>query len=481
MRSNDILYFILDSAQIQCYCNSGDNCFNNTCNIDNETDSQCEVVYLPSTEVKLNYLCFIKKEGMLDTNQCGDETPTHYCCNNFNECNRCPPCEIFSNYTDLLMESCQSCRIPPSPSQSPESPLPSNQPLNLEQIVFIVFGCTTLPFLLVIASVVILLVCYGYHQKNQSRSSLESNHIDLDHDMQPVGISSSGGTSSGMNGPRMLRSRTVSHDLHKIRVIGKGRFGEVWLCKPRAEYDHQLIAMKVFQYRHEAAWTREIDIYNTYMLNHNNILKFLGNDRMEFPHTVELCTLFEYHENGTLYEYLKSRESLSFSESHFMGVSFFTGLEYLHRTITAGVQKPGIAHRDIKSRNILVKQDQSLCISDLGMAVKASTSDDGTESVDEEPTNKLSGTKRYMSPEILNGSMDYKKFISYTRSDIYSASLTLWELFACCTINGVHHTYNLPYYNMVPLDPDINQMKECVCILNKRPELPSFWDDNDVS
>jgi serine/threonine protein kinase len=297
--------------------------------------------------------------------------------------------------------------------------------------------------------------------------------------MQPVGISSSGGTSSGMNGPRMLRSRTVSHDLHKIRVIGKGRFGEVWLCKPRAEYDHQLIAMKVFQYRHEAAWTREIDIYNTYMLNHNNILKFLGNDRMEFPHTVELCTLFEYHENGTLYEYLKSRESLSFSESHFMGVSFFTGLEYLHRTITAGVQKPGIAHRDIKSRNILVKQDQSLCISDLGMAVKASTSDDGTESVDEEPTNKLSGTKRYMSPEILNGSMDYKKFISYTRSDIYSASLTLWELFACCTINGVHHTYNLPYYNMVPLDPDINQMKECVCILNKRPELPSFWDDND--
>lgn len=32
--------------------------------------------------------------------------------------------------------------------------------------------------------------------------------------------------------------------------------------------------------------------------------------------------------------------------------------------------KPAMAHRDIKSRNILVKADGSCCIADLGLAVR---------------------------------------------------------------------------------------------------------------
>lgn len=48
------------------------------------------------------------------------------------------------------------------------------------------------------------------------------------------------------------------------------------------EYETSNIAMKVFQQRHENAWNREVEIYNTYMLNHDNILKFLGSDRMEY-------------------------------------------------------------------------------------------------------------------------------------------------------------------------------------------------------
>lgn len=55
----------------------------------------------------------------------------------------------------------------------------------------------------------------------------------------------------------------------------------------------------------------------------------------------------------------------------------------------------GIAHRDLKSRNILVQKDYSLCIADLGLAVKQADSGNGVDLV---PTNKLSGKyKQYYS------------------------------------------------------------------------------------
>ena len=42
-----------------------------------------------------------------------------------------------------------------------------------------------------------------------------------------------------------------------------------------------------------------------------------------------------------------------------------------------------------------------------------------------------SGTKRYLSPEILSEKMDFEKFTDYIMSDIYSFSYVLWELFNC--------------------------------------------------
>merc|ERR1712061_602566 len=53
-----------------------------------------------------------------------------------------------------------------------------------------------------------------------------------------------------------------------------------------------------------------------------------------------------------------------------MAYSSASGLAHLHKEIKATHGKPKIAHRDIKTRNILVKDDLSCCIADFGLAVK---------------------------------------------------------------------------------------------------------------
>lgn len=60
------------------------------------------------------------------------------------------------------------------------------------------------------------------------------------------------------------------------------------------------------------------------------------------------------------------------------------------------IGKPGIAHRDLKSKNILVKSNGTCCIADLGLAVKYNAS---LDCVDIAPNNKV-GTKRYLAPEV---------------------------------------------------------------------------------
>lgn len=58
--------------------------------------------------------------------------------------------------------------------------------------------------------------------------------------------------------------------------------------------------------------------------------------------------------------------------------------------------KPAIAHRDLKSKNILVKSNSTCAIGDLGLAVRH---DVATDTVDI-PLNNRVGTKRYMAPEV---------------------------------------------------------------------------------
>ena len=60
--------------------------------------------------------------------------------------------------------------------------------------------------------------------------------------------------------------------------------------------------------------------------------------------------------------------------------------------------KPAIAHRDLKSKNILVKKDLTCAIADLGLCVRHNPE---TDSVDIPNNSKVS--KRFLNKDILWG------------------------------------------------------------------------------
>lgn len=155
-----------------------------------------------------------------------------------------------------------------------------------------------------------------------------------------------------------------------------------------------------------------------------------------------------------------------------------------------------MAHRDLKSKNILVKSDGTCVIADFGLAV---THSHVTGKLDLGNNPKV-GTKRYMSPEVLDERYTSKymtfitqfteKFMYYSinmqcfealrRTDIYALGLVLWEVCRRTISGGIAEEYKVPFYDVVPSDPSFEDMRKVVCVDNYRPSFPNRWASDPV-
>lgn len=98
---------------------------------------------------------------------------------------------------------------------------------------------------------------------------------------------------------------------------------------------------------------------------------FMASDMTSRNSSTQLWLITHYHENGSLYDYLQ-RVAVETTEGLAMAASVACGLVHLHTEIFGTEGKPAIAHRDLKSKNILVTKELRCCIADLGQSVPPS-------------------------------------------------------------------------------------------------------------
>jgi serine/threonine protein kinase len=87
---------------------------------------------------------------------------------------------------------------------------------------------------------------------------------------------------------------------------------------------------------------------------------------------MEFWLVTAFHERGSLCDYLKLN-TLSLDELCRLSLGIAAGLTHLHTEIPATRDaglKPAIAHRDFKSKNVLIKSDMTACIGDFGLALQ---------------------------------------------------------------------------------------------------------------
>ncbi|CAL1615530.1 unnamed protein product [Knipowitschia caucasica] len=323
--------------------------------------------------------------------------------------------------------------------------------------------------------VVAVIICCFIRYKRQQWRPRYSMGLEQDEAFIPPGeslsklIEQSQSSGSGSGLP-LLVQRTIAKQIHMVKQIGKGRYGEVWMGQWRGEK----VAVKVFFTTEEASWFRETEIYQTVLMRHQNILGYIAADIKGTGSWTQLYLITDYHENGSLYDYLKST-TLDSGSMLRLAYSSISGLCHLHTEIFGMQGKPAIAHRDLKSKNILVKRNGTCCIADLGLAVKFISD---TNKVDI-PANTRVGTKRYMPPEVLEESLNRNHFQSFIMTDMYSYGLILWEIARRCVSGGIVEEYQLPYYDLVPTDPSYEDMREVVCIKRLRPSFPNRWTSDE--
>ncbi|KAJ8732131.1 hypothetical protein PYW08_014861 [Mythimna loreyi] len=203
-----------------------------------------------------------------------------------------------------------------------------------------------------------------------------------------------------------IKKRFKSHNLTILKTVGKGTYGNVYLCEKRKSTKLTIvkdIELNIKLPDHKQDIENEIQILSS--LHHSNIIKFYACYYTDNHVMISM----EYATSGNLaeYLYLKYPKQLQQQEILFYFCQILLGVNYIHNK--------NIIHRDLKAENILLtgKHGVIVKIGDFGISKVLASA---------KKTSTVIGTPYYLAPELCEG----KPYCS--KSDVWALGCLLYEM-----------------------------------------------------
>jgi hypothetical protein len=181
-------------------------------------------------------------------------------------------------------------------------------------------------------------------------------------------------------------------DIKQLEFVGSGAQGAVF----SGEYRGEKVAVKKVK---DKSYCKEI--CQLRKLSHRNIIQFRGVCTKQPC----FCVVMEFCAQGNLYDHIRSTSEILPPQVVCWARQIADGMLYLH--------SKKIIHRDLKSLNILMCDNDSVKISDFGTS--RTIGDNSTRMT-------FAGTVAWMSPEMLRHEPCSEKV------DVWSYAVLLWEM-----------------------------------------------------
>lgn len=243
----------------------------------------------------------------------------------------------------------------------------------------------------------------------------------------------------------MIIGTTINSRYDIKMLIGDGGMANVYLAYDRTLKRHVAIKMLRYELSKDERFIQRFKRESAQVINldHPNIVHvYTVGDYKQQPFIV-----MEYVKGKTLKDYLREHGALEPQTVIHIMTQLAEGVLYAHQN--------NIIHRDLKSQNIMITDDQVVKITDFGIALSSNEAD-------MTQTNTIMGSVHYLAPELARGNL------ATERSDIYALGIILYELLTGDVPFKGEGAVNIALQHLEAEMPSIKLVKE---------ELPNSLDN----